>query len=122
MIRGILGAVVGAAAWVAVVFAVSFGIRMLAPDLGAALNAHATVAALVERLAISFVASLAGGLVAALVSGEGWRAALGAGVILLIVFVPYHTTIWTQFPIWYHLTFFASLPLLSLLGGRIVRR
>ncbi len=40
---------------------------------------------------------------------------------MLLIFVPYHTTIWTQFPLWYHLTFFVSLLLLSVLGGRLRR-
>jgi hypothetical protein len=29
--------------------------------------------------------------------------------------------IWNQFPVWYHLTFFVSLVLLSVLGGRLGR-
>jgi len=122
MVRGILGAVLGAAAWFAAVIGVSYAIKIAAPGIGAELNAHATVFALAGRLAISFLASLAGGIAAALVSRERWRAALGAGVILLIIFVPYHLGVWPQFPVWYHLTFFASLPILGLAGGRIVRR
>ncbi len=51
-----------------------------------------------ERLAVSFLASLIGGLVAALVGGDRMRAPLGTGIVMLLVFVPYHTTIWTQFP------------------------
>lgn len=122
MMRTLLGAVLGVAVWYAVVIVVSLGINLAAPDIGAALGAHATTDALAGRLAISFVGSLLGGAAAARISREAWRAALGAGAILLVVFVPYHMTIWTQFPIWYHLTFFASLPLLSLAGGRIGRR
>jgi hypothetical protein len=41
-----------------------------------------------------------------------------AGVVLLLFFLPFHYLIWSKFPLWYHLTFFVSLPLLSLIGGR----
>jgi len=54
-----------------------------------------------------------------MISRESTRAPLGAGILLLVVFVPYHMTIWHNFPVWYHLTFFASLPVLSLLGGML---
>jgi hypothetical protein len=121
MVRVILGALIGAVVWLAVVIGVSFVLREASPALAAALNAHTTMTALWERLAISFVGSLLGGLVAALVSDERTRAPLGAGVLLLLIFVPYHMTIWPQFPIWYHATFFVSLILLSTIGGRLRR-
>jgi len=119
MLRLILGAVLGVVAWVAVVIGVSLVLREVAPALSAAMNLHATTTALGERLAVSFLGSLVGGLVSALVAGDRSRAPLATGVLMLLIFVPYHTTIWTQFPIWYHLTFFVSLLLLSLLGGRL---
>jgi len=30
-----------------------------------------------------------------------------------------HYSIWDKFPIWYHLTFLVSLPLLSAIGGSL---
>ena len=119
MLRLILGAVLGVVAWVAVDIGVILVLREVAPALSAAMNLHATTTALGERLAVSFLGSLVGGLVSALVAGDRSRAPLATGVLMLLIFVPYHTTIWTQFPIWYHLTFFVSLLLLSLLGGRL---
>jgi uncharacterized protein (DUF983 family) len=68
------------------------------------------------------MSSIVGGYVAAWVAGERVKVPLGAGILLLIVFVPYHLTIWNNFPIWYHLTFFISLPLLSVVGGAIRAR
>ncbi len=89
------------------------------------MNAHATATALAERLAVSFLASLVAGYIAALVAGGRSRAPLIAGILMLLIFVPYHLygkdtsgVIWTSFPLWYHLTFFVSLPLLGILGGR----
>lgn len=122
MLRTVLGVMLGVVAWFAVVLGIGLVLKATDPTLNAALVAHATVTAMAERLAISFVATLVAGLVAALVGGERHRAALGAGLILLAIFGYYHVTmIWHQFPVWYHLTFFVSLPLLSLLGGRLRR-
>ncbi len=126
MLRSILGAVVGVVVWYAAVFVVSLAIKAADPSLGAALVAHATNVALWERLAVSFVGTILAGLAAALVARESRRAPLVTGVLLLAVFVPYHLfgrdaggVVWTAFPLWYHLTFFVSLPVLSLLGGRL---
>jgi len=126
--RLVLGIVAGLVAWFVAITAIGFVLRLLAPDVGAALVAHTTVVAMAERLAISFIGSLFGGWMAATI-GKGQRAAMITGVIMLIIFVPYHLfgsdqhgPIWTSFPLWYHLTFFVSLPLLAILGGRFARR
>lgn len=124
--KAVPGIVLGVVAWFAVVFAVSFAIRAGDPSLSAELLAHTTPIAMIERLVISFIASLAAGYIAALLSGESRGAPLIAGVLLLVIFVPYHLydrdaqgTIWTSFPLWNHLTFFVSLPLLSVIGRRL---
>jgi hypothetical protein len=122
MLRTVLGVVAGVVTWLVVVIGVSFALRAIAPDLAAELNRHATTIALWERLAISFAGSVLGGFLAASVSGERLRAPLIAGTLLLLAWGTYHVTmIWNQFPVWYHLTFFASLVLLSVLGGRLRR-
>lgn len=122
MLRLILGVVAGVVGWLVVVIALSLLLRGVAPDISTALNVHATTTALAGRLAISFLGSLLGGLAAALASGERSRAPMIAGVLLLLCWGYYHVTmIWHQFPLWYHLTFLVSLPLLSVLGGRFAR-
>lgn len=122
MVRTILGIVIGIAVWFVVVFCISYAIKAGDPALSAALAAHATTTAMAERLAISFVGTLVAGFVAALVSGERSRAPLIAGILLLAFWGYYHVTmIWNQFPLWYHLTFFVSLVLLSVIGGRLKR-
>jgi hypothetical protein len=120
--RLVAGVLVGAVVWMGVVIAVSFALRAVDPALASQLNVHATAAALGMRLGISFIGSLAGGFAASLASGERFRAPLAAGVLLLLGWGYYHVTmIWHQFPVWYHLTFFVSLPLLSAIGGRLRR-
>jgi hypothetical protein len=118
--RIVLGIILGITAWFVIVLGVSFVIKSADPTLNAALASHVTTTALVERLIIGFASTIVAGYVAALVSGENGRAPLIAGVLLLAFWGYYHVTmIWNQFPVWYHLTFFVSLPLLSVLGGRL---
>jgi hypothetical protein len=122
MVRTVGGIVAGVVSWFVVALGIAAVLRTLDPALSASLAAHATVATMAGRLAISFVGSLVGGVLAALIAGRGSHAALIAGVILLAVWGTYHVTmIWSQFPVWYHLTFFVSLPLLSYVGGRMRR-
>jgi hypothetical protein len=71
---------------------------------------------------ISGISSLVGGVAAAAVGRNRFASPLLAGLILLLPFGYYHLTmIWDKFPIWYHLTFLISLPVLSIIGGRFVR-
>ena len=119
--RTIFGIVIGVVAWCAVVIGISLLLRAVAPGVNAALVAHATTTALAERLAISFLGSLAAGYLAAMVARDQ-TAPLIAGLLLLAGWGYFHVmVIWNQFPLWYHLTFFASLLLLSVLGGRLAR-
>jgi hypothetical protein len=124
MLRLIAGVVLGVVAWFVAVSVLGYALGHLWPALAVASKnpTTLTIPMLVARLGVSFLSSIVGGLIAALVSGERFRAPLGAGVLLLAFFAYYHVTmIWHDFPVWYHLTFFVSLVLLSLLGGRLAR-
>ena len=46
---------------------------------------------------------------------------LVTGIVLLLIFIPIHLSIWTHFPLWYHITFLTSLGVLSVGGGRMAR-
>ncbi len=121
MLRFIAGIVFGAVAWLVAVVVLGLLVGKAWPEMAAIKQmTELTLPMLITRLSISGISSIAGGVVAALVGRERFTASLGAGVLLLVVFVPYHLTIWGNFPLWYHLTFFVSLPLLSVLGGRLV--
>ena len=121
MLRKVLGTLAGLLAWIVIVTVLNFGLRAALPGYAAVEKAMAfTLVMMVGRLAISFVSSLASGFIATKVGDHS--SALIAGVILLILFVPVHYQNRSKFPVWYHLSFLASLPLLSIAGSRLARR
>lgn len=112
------GVIAGVAGWAVLATIINLGLRHGWP-------AYATVEKsmlftppmLVARLTMSAVASLASGFLAARIA-PGRPSALISGGVLLLLFLPVHYTLWAKFPLWYHLTFLASLPILAWIGGR----
>lgn len=125
MTKTILGVVAGLAVWVAIVVVVGTIMRVSWSAYQEVADAMTfTLPMLVARLAISAVATLAAGLVTALLVPGSILARLIPGVLLLIAFIPVHVMLWDKLPVWYHLTFLLSLVPLSCLGGALagVRR
>lgn len=121
MLRRIGAVVAGILAWTVVVTILNLGLRHGWPAYAAVEKAMTfSLAMMAARLAISALSSSASGYVAAWIGRDRWSA-LVAGVLIMLLFLPVHVQIWDRFPIWYHLTFLASLPLLSWLGGRLPR-
>lgn len=119
MLRRIGAVAAGILVWTAVVTILNLGLRHGWPAYAAVEKAMAfSVAMMVGRLAISALSSLASGYVAAWIGRDRWTP-LAAGLLIMLLFVPVHIGIWDRFPIWYHLTFLVSLPLLGWLGGRL---
>jgi len=119
----ILGIVAGVVAWAVIASVLNLGLRHGWADYAAVEKAMAfTVPMMIARLGESALSSLASGYLAALVARGARSAALGAGVVLLLLFIPVHYQLWHSFPIWYHLTFLVLLPVLSWLGGTLLRR
>ncbi|HSC61884.1 MAG TPA: hypothetical protein VLC29_11690 [Rhizomicrobium sp.] len=118
-----IGAVFAAlVVWTIVVTVLNFGLRYGFPGYAAVEKAMTFTLGMMEaRLAISFVATLSAGAVTAWVARDRALWPLITGVVLLAIFIPVHMHIWEHFPLWYHLTFLPSLPILSVLGGRLVR-
>ena len=120
MAKRILGVVAGLAVWIAVVMAVGTIMRL-------SWSAYANVAdvmtftlpMLVARLSISAVATLAAGMVTAVIAQPSKLVSLMPGLLLLIVFIPVHAMLWDRFPVWYHLTFLIPLVPLTYLGGML---
>ena len=121
MLRQIGGAIIGVIAWGVVVTVLNLGLRHGWPAYAAVEKVMLfTVPMMAMRLSISGISSLISGYVSAAI-GRSSQAALIAGVLLLLIFLPIHYSIWSKFPLWYHLTFLTSLPVLSIIGGQVWR-
>lgn len=118
-----IGAVIAAlVVWTVVITILNFGLRYGFPGYAAVEKAMTfTLGMKWARLAISFVATLSAGATAAWIARDRLTWPLITGIVLLAVFIPIHLGIWEHFPLWYHLTFLPSLPILSVVGGRLVR-
>jgi hypothetical protein len=123
MVKGILGVVAGLAAWVAIAIAAGLVLRLSWPAYASVAAAMAfTLPMLAARLSIGAAATVAAGLVTALIARRSLRAALITGLLLLLAFIPQHILLWARFPVWYHLTFLLSLVPLTVLAGMMARR
>ena len=121
MWRRISSIVAGLVGWVVVVTLLNFGLRAALPGYHAAEPEMTfTLPMMIGRLTIGALASLsAGSVIDAIAPASRWAPWI-AGLILLALFVPEHIRLWSKFPVWYHLTFLLTLPLLVALGASAV--
>jgi hypothetical protein len=118
MARGVASVLAGLAAWIVVATAANLLLRFAWPGYaGAEISMMFTLGMLVARLATGAIASVAAGFSAAWIArASGTPVKVLAG-LLLLMFIPVHYGLWDKFPIWYHLTFLASLIPFTLLGA-----
>jgi hypothetical protein len=120
MSKKILGVVAGLLVWVIVVMVVGEIMRRSWPAYASVADAMTfTLPMMIARLSIGALATLAAGLVTAVMVPQSTTARLMPGVLLLIAFIPQHISLWDKFPIWYHLTFLLSLVPLGWIGGTL---
>jgi|SRR6185369_2265432 len=123
MAKGIAAVVSGLLAFVAVVTLAGAVMRGAWPDYARVADAMTfTLPMMIARLTIGALATMAAGLVAALITRGSTLVRLAPGFLLLVGFIPQHVMLWTKFPVWYHLTFLLSLVPLTYLGGTAVSR
>ncbi len=119
MLRKISAVAAGVVTWMVFVSLVNFVPRLGWPAYATAEPAlDFTVGMMIMRLAMSALGSLLSGYVAAWIE-HGDKAGWIAGLILLLLFLPDHISLWTRFPAWYHILFLVSLPLLGWVGSRL---
>ena len=119
MSKKILGVVAGLLVFLMVVLLAGEAMRRSWPAYANVADAMTfTLPMMIARLSIGALATLAAGLVTALIVPQSTMAKLMPGVLLLIAFIPQHIMLWDKFPIWYHLTFLASLVPLTYAGGK----
>ena len=117
--KQVLGVVVGLMVWLVAAVVAGVLLRSLWPEYVAASGDMSfTLPMKLTRLSIGALTTFAAGAVAALIAQSSWTAVV-TGALLLLMFIPQHISLWDKFPIWYHLTFLASLVPLAVAGGRI---
>ena len=123
MKRSILGCAAGLVAWVVVVTVINCMLRLSIPNYAAAEHTlEFTLTMKWARLLMAIVTSVVAGIVTASVSRSRRWAPLIVGTVVLAMFVPLHTAIWSKFPVWYHLTFLLTIIPAVLVGGLLVAR
>jgi len=112
----------GLVTWAVVVTLLNFGLRSAIPDYHAAeVTLQFTLAMKIGRLIEAAVASIAAGAaVGFIVLSKKWAPWL-VGFVVLAMFLPVHVSLWSKFPVWYHLAFLVPLVPLAALGGSLAR-
>lgn len=114
--------VAGLVSWGVVITLLNFGLRAAIPGYHAAeATLQFTLAMKVGRLTEAALASLAAGAMVSLINPPRKWAAWAVGLIILAVFLPVHVSLWTKFPVWYHLGFLVPLAPLVALGAALIR-
>ena len=122
MLRKIAGVIAAPIVWIAVAIVLSFGLRHFYPGYAAVEKARGfTLGMLFARLTVSFISTIAAGATTATIARNNFLWPFIGGIVMLMCFLPDHISIWPHYPVWYHLTFFVSLPVFSVIGGRFAR-
>ena len=123
MRRSIAGIIAGLVAWVLIVTALNWGLRLWLPGYREAEPTLLfTLAMKLARLSIAVVTSIAAGALVRIIAPASRAAPWIVGLAMVTLFVPVHIQLWARFPIWYHLTFLLTLAPLVVLGASLVRR
>ena len=119
MAKGILGVVAGLAVWVIIAAVAGVIMRVSWPAYASVASAMTfSLPMMIARLSVGALATVAMGFATAVVA-RSVIVRLSPGVLLLVLFIPEHLMLWDKFPVWYHLTFLASLVPLTYAGGKI---
>jgi hypothetical protein len=120
MLRGVGAILAGLAVFAGLEFvAVQLAIALWPAYALAAPTRDYTLEMLLVRLSAGALGCWASGAVAARVHRGARQAALMLGVTLLAGSVVWHIKIWEQYPVWYHLSWFACIVPFAVLGGRM---
>ena len=121
MIASIVAIVTGYVLWTAIWLG---GNALLFKDVADVVNAGGVsdkTGPLLAVIGLSLVCSLAAGLVVAAISRRT-SAVLITGVLLLATGIFVQSTVWSQMPVWYHLSFLSLIIPAVFLGGKILGR
>ncbi len=113
--------IAGVVTWEAVVLLATFAGRLIWPAYAVVEKQREfALDMLLTRLAVGAVATLAFGAVVAWVAPGDKRTIQFTFALGLLFSLVDHYFVWDQFPVWYHLAYFAYLVPLAMLGGQLV--
>ena len=122
MWRTLASIAAGLVAWAIIVTVLNLGLRATIPTYHAAeATLQFTLAMKIGRLAEAALTSIVAGAVVGFVAPSNKWAAWVVGLIILIMFLPVHVSLWNKFPAWYHLAFLVPLAPLVACGGLLAR-
>src|SRR5262245_21262088 len=105
MAKNIFAVVAGLAVWMIVATVAGRIMRASWPAYASVESAMMfTLPMMIGRLSIGALATIAMGIVTAVIA-QSVVARLIPGVLMLVIFVPIHVMLWEKFPVWYHLAF-----------------
>lgn len=123
MVRVIVSVVGGLVFFAFAAMALGAVAKELWPEYAAAVPDRAyTLPMLWSRLAAGAAATIFAAWLAVLLGKQDLKIGFLIGVALLALSVPWHLNIWHEYPVWYHLTWFAIILPSALLGGRLARK
>jgi hypothetical protein len=123
MVKGIAGVAGGLVVWMLVATLGNLVLRFAWPGYADVEKAMTfTVGMLIGRLVLGAVATACAGTAVAVIAKRNDRiVALFAGLLVLL-FIPVHYNLWNNFPLWYHVVFFALLVSMTFAGAAMYRR
>jgi len=123
MWRTLASIVAGLVTWAVVVTLLNFGLRAAIPGYHVAeATLQFTLVMKAGRLIEAALSSVAAGAVVGFIAPSKKWAPWLVGLIILGMFLPVHITLWSKFPVWYHLAFLVPLAPLVAFGGSLARR
>ncbi|WP_158820511.1 hypothetical protein [Granulicella sp. S156] len=123
MKRSFVACIAGLLTWIVVVTVINRVLRLTLSGYTAAEQTLVfTLLMKWARLLMAIATSLAAGAVTRWVSPTGRWAPWIVGGVVLAMFLPVHISIWSRFPVWYHLSFLLTIVPGVLAGALLVRR
>src|ERR1700744_5213299 len=123
MVRTVAGVVAGVVVWIILVTLMDRTMRHFWPDYAHVFTAMTfTLPMMLARLAESTVALIIAAMIAVGVAPTSLAVPRAFGILMLAFFAPFHYTIWTKFPIWYHAYFLLSLIVVPELVASLMRK
>lgn len=119
MKRSLLACLAGLLTWAVVVTAINRVLRLTLPDYTLAERTlQFTLSMKWARLLMAIVTSFTAGAVTRWVAPSSRLPPWILGSVVLAMFLPFHISMWSRFPVWYHLTFLLTI-IPAVLAGAI---